>query len=387
MSVDEIIAQILSVTATASREDIWKKIREKKHAAGGFLTDETAARLVASELGIEVAQENARSAEFPIGELIFGLNDVSVLGRVLVVYAPRSYARRNGAESQFASLVVADKSGALRVLFWDDKAYLLSDGKVRRGQIVRVLHGYVREARDGQLELHLGQRGDLHVNPSDVKGEDFPEAESFVEKIGKLTKKVKRASVLGSVERVSELRAFARSDGSEGKVLRLTLRDSSGRMTTVFWNDNAAALNDAQVGERLLVVDARVKEKIDGQLELHVDNGTYFERLPPALGEFSKISGLVSEGGPVSVEAVVQTKPVRREISTAKGETVSLTSFEVKDESGGIWVSAWRENAAIAEQLTVGAKVRLFDVYVRKGFGNALELATRASSRIAVLKE
>lgn len=387
LSVEEIIAQILSATATASREDVWQKIREKKKAAGGFLTDETAARLVATELGVDVVQESVRSAEFPIGDLVSGLNDVSVVGRVVAVYPLRSYARKNGTESQLARLVVADKTGMLRVLLWNDKADLLRDVKVLRGQIARVLHGYVREARDGQLELHLGQRGELQVNPSDAKEEDFPIVESFMEKIGKLTKEKKRTSVLGLVESVSDVKVFSRNDGSEGKVLRLTLKDVTGRMSVVFWNDKADTYRDVHVGERLQVIDARVKEKLDGQLELHVDNGAFVERLPPLLKEFSKISSFESEGGPVSVEGIVKAKPVKREVATAKGEKVLVAAFELEDESGKIWVSAWREHANVAEQLVVGAKVRLSDVFVRRGFGDTLELTTRVSTRIKILKE
>lgn len=387
LSVEEIIAQILSATATASREDVWQKIREKKKAAGGFLTDETAARLVATELGVDVVQESVRSAEFPIGDLVSGLNDVSIVGRVVAVHPLRSYARKNGTESQLARLVVADKTGMLCVLLWNDKADLLRDVKVLRGQIARVLHGYVREARDGQLELHLGQRGELQVNPSDAKEEDFPIVESFMEKIGKLTKEKKRTSVLGLVESVSDVKVFSRNDGSEGKVLRLTLKDVTGRMSVVFWNDKADTYRDVHVGERLQVIDARVKEKLDGQLELHVDNGAFVERLPPLLKEFSKISSFESEGGPVSVEGIVKAKPVKREVATAKGEKVLVTAFELEDESGKIWISAWREHANVAEQLVVGAKVRLSDVFVRRGFGDTLELTTRVSTRIKILKE
>jgi replication factor A1 len=382
-----MIEQILSSGAASSREEVWQKIRGKKKAAGGFLTDETAARLVASELGVEVEQQDAYSMEFPIGDLVFGLNNVSVVGRVVFVYPLQGYTRKNGVESQFARLIVADKTGMLRVLLWDDKASLVRDGKVRRGQIVRVLHGYVREARDGQLELHLGNRGEFQINPQNAKEEDYPVAESFLERIGKLMKSKKKASVVGMVEDVSSLKAFQREDKTEGKVLRLTLKDASGRITVVFWNSKADAFKDLRVGERLQVIDARIKERIDGRLELHVEDRAYVERLPPFVEEFSKISGLVTEGGPITVEGVVETKPVKREVSTAKGEKVLVTSFELEDDSGRVWFSAWRRHADVAEHLAVGARVRLKNVYVRRGFGDAFELATRVSSQIEVVKE
>lgn len=386
LSVEEIIERILSADASASREEVWRKIKEKKKAAGGFLTDETAARLIASELGIEVKQEPAHSAELPISDLVFGLNDVSVMGRVVVVFPLQSYARKNGSESQFGRLIVADKTGTLRVLLWNDKADLIRDGKVRRGQILRILHGYARETRDGQLELHLGNRSEFQIDPSNVREENYPAPESFMEKIGKVSKRKKKASVLGVIESVATLRVFSRNDGSEGKVLRLSLKDSSGRISMVIWNDKADAFKDVQVDERLLVIDAKVKEKIDGQLELHVEDRAYVERLPPLVEEFSKISSLVSEGGPVTVEGIVKTKPVKREVRTARGEKVSVTSFELEDDSGRIWVSAWRKHADVAEQLAVGARVRLKNIYVRRGFGDAFELATRVSSQVEVMK-
>lgn len=385
MSVEEIVELILSA-CVSTREEVWRKIREKQKTAGGFLTDETAARLVASELGVEVEQTLVNRGEIPIGELVLGLNNVSVVGRVVFVYPLQDYARKNGKESQFARLIVADKTGVLSVFLWDDKANLVSDDKVRRGQIVRILHGYIREARNGQLELHLGNRGEVNVNSQDAEEENYPAVESFLEKIGKLTKSKEKASVAGKVESVSSLKVFQRQDKSEGMVLRSSLKDASGRITVVFWNSKADALKDLQVGERLQIIDAKVKERNDGSLELHAENRAYVERLPPLVEDCSKIGSLVMEDEPVTVEGVVKTKPVKREVPTARSEKVMVATFELEDDSGRIWVSAWRKQADIAEQLTVGARVRLKNVYVRRGFGDAFELATRVSSHVEVMK-
>ena len=371
----------------SSREEVLRRISEKKKAAGGFLTDETAARLIASELGVDVERSDAFSMEFPIGELVLGLNNVSVVGRVVFVYPLQDYVRKNGVEGKFARVIVADKTGVLRVLLWDDKASLISSCGVVRGQILRVLHGYVREARDGQLELHLGNRGELVVNPSDVDEGRFPTAESFLERIGDLTKSKKKTSVAGVIGSVSPLKVFLRHDKTEGKVLRLTLKDASSSVALLFWNVKADDFKDLRVGERLQVIDARVKEKIDGNLELHVEDRAFVEKLPSIALESSKISDLASEGGPVSVEGVLRTKPVKRQVLTAKGESVFVASFELEDDSGRMWVSAWREHAGVAERLNVGVRLRLKNFYVRKGFGDSFELASRVSSEIEVLKE
>lgn len=355
--------------------------------AGGFLTEETAARLVASELGVEIVQEDFHFKEIPIGDLVSGLNNVTVTGRVLVAFPTQTYNRVDETEGQFARLLIADKTGALRILLWNDMTELVKNGKLKQGQIVRVLHGYVREARDGDLELHVGHRGEIQINPSDVKENNYPETSTFATKIGKITAKQKKANVLGTVHAISTVTVFQRRDGTAGKVQRITLEDTTGQITVVFWNEEVEALDGLQVGERLEIINAKVKERIDGRLELHVENRTYVERLPPLEEEVANIANLTEEGGPVTVEGVVRTKPDKREVTTSKAEKVSVTSFELDDGSGKIWVSAWRKHAETAEQLVVGKRVRIKNVYVRKGFGGNFEITTRAASKIEVFSQ
>lgn len=382
MSAEEIIKQILSARPDFSREEIMQKMREKNSAVGGFLTEETAARLVASELGVEIAQKRFVFKEIPIGELVSGLNDVTVTGRVLIAYPIRTYNRKDETEGRLAQLLIVDKTGALRILLWNDKAELARNGKIKQGQILRVLHGYIRQARDGDLELHVGHRGEIQINPEDAKEKDFPETSTFTIKIEKITAKQKKASVTGVVRTISPVTVFQRRNGTEGKVQRVTLDDATGQITVVFWNEEIDTLNDIRVGDRLGIINAKVKERIDGRLELHVENRTYVEKLPPLEEKTARIADLTEDGGPVTIEGIVKTNPLKREVSTSRGEKVAVVSFELEDESGAIFVSAWRKHAETAERLSAGKKIRIKNVFVRKGFGGNLEVTTRASSKI-----
>jgi replication factor A1 len=385
MSADEIIDCILSTRIDVSREEILRRMKEKRSAAGGFLEDETAARLVGSELGINFAPRLFNSREIPIDKLVLGLSDVTIMGRVLVAYPAQKYVRKNGTTGQFGHLLIADNTGTIRVMLWSDKAGIVEEGKIKPAQIIRVRHGYVREANDGQLELHLGQRSELEIDPLRIKEDYFPRIESLMEKIGKITKKKKNASILGTVLSVSPVSGFQRTDQSEGKVCRVMLKDCTGRIVVVFWNDKVAVLEGVQMGDRLQVIDARVKEGIDGRLELHVEKRAFVEKLTLTEDEVVKISDLQKEGALVSVEGIIRTKPVEREVTTSRDEKVKIASFELEDGSGKIWVSAWRKHAETVGQLVAGTKIRIIDAYVRKGFGDSLEISTRASSTVEVL--
>ena len=162
MSLEEIVKQILASNSNLKRNQILDMIEKKKRGAGEFLTDETAARIVASELGLESKKKTLR-LEIQIQDLVSGLNDVTVCGKIIAVYPPKTYTRRDWTEGKLASLLISDNNGTLRVLLWDDKVELLESNKIHREQIIRVSHGYVREGWSGSLELHVGKRGNIKV--------------------------------------------------------------------------------------------------------------------------------------------------------------------------------------------------------------------------------
>jgi replication factor A1 len=160
--LEEIINRILSSRSDLDRKEILEVIEQKKRDAGNFLTDETAARIAALDLGVEIIKKPLRF-KIQILDLISGLNDVTVDGQVVAVYPPKTFKRKDMTEGKIANLVVSDQSGTLRVVLWDDKVELVEYGKIKLKQNVRISHGYVREGHNGRLELHLGQRGNIKI--------------------------------------------------------------------------------------------------------------------------------------------------------------------------------------------------------------------------------
>jgi hypothetical protein len=86
----------------------------------------------------------------------------------------------------------------------------------------------------------------------------------------------------------------------------------------------------------------------------------------------------------VNLRGEVTSIPILRSVKTSAGETVELALFELKDSTGTVWVTAWRQHAATAKSLTVGKRVTLKDAYAKKGFGGKLEISTKNSTSIQV---
>jgi replication factor A1 len=282
MSLEGIIEQILSSRPDLTREEVLKIIEKKKKGAGEFFTDEAAARIVASELGVEIFREPLR-LEVLIRDLVSGLNDVTVSGRVIMVHPPKTYTRPDLTQGKFARLLIADKSETLKLILWDDKTDLVEVRKVQPGQIIKVSHGYMREGLDGKLELHVGLRGDVQISPPDAVEDEYSPITQFEEKL--------------------------------------------------------------------------------------------------------KVAEIKEEGGPVIVEGTIATTPIIRDVVTSRNEKVAVASFQLRDETGEIGVSAWRKLAEVAKDLTVGTRIKIRNAHVKKGFADRLELTSRMYTSIEKLSK
>jgi replication factor A1 len=396
VDLEQIVERILLARRDLTREEVLKRIYEKKRPAEDYLLDEVAARMVASELGVEISpSEDTSKSGILIGDLVSGLNDVTLTGRVIIVYPTQTFSKTDLTEGKVARLLIADNSGTLKLVLWNEKINLVEAKEIKQGKIICVSHGYVREGLDGKLELHVGQRGEVQVSPSEVVENDYPLIDQFVDRLEDLTSKSKRASVLGTIYEVYPVSEFKRKDGSGGKVRRLRLKDPTGEVSVVFWNEKTNELGEVRQGDQLRIMNTRVKTQPDGGIELHVENSTQIEKIvgqamPPLLSSSEatrKITDLREEGGPLTIEATVATLPNVREVTTAQNEMVSVASFDVADDTGKIRVSLWRKHAEIGKELQVGTQVKITNAYVKRGFSNLLELTSRTLTTIEVVSK
>jgi ssDNA-binding replication factor A large subunit len=276
MTAEEIIQQILSEHPETNRKQILESLEIERDKTGGLITEETLLRLIAARYGVEVFQKRT-DRRLLISHLVPGLSDVTVTGRVVMVYPLKTFTGEKSGK--VANLMIADKDATLRVVLWNDNVDLVESGELKAGQIIRFLHGYTREDRKGKVELHLGSKSQIEVNPQNVKEDEYPAIDKFATKIRMLSKAQSNVHVAGTVKEVFPVSAFTRSDMSAGTVMRLTLMDGTGEIPVVVWNEKAEELGrTVNVNAKLRLVNAKVKENSSsGELEVHVNSYTYVE--------------------------------------------------------------------------------------------------------------
>ena len=379
--LDAIVDRILKATPELTRESVYQLIRKKIQEMEGLLTEEGAAYVVASELGVEVKPIAIRQ-EVAVRDLVPGLYDVTVAGRFVFLHPATTFHRADGSKGKVARGVLADKTGTIKVVFWDSKAELVEQGKLEQGVVARIAHGYTRVGIDGRVELHIGDRASIEINPSDLDPDLFPSVEVFVKKIGELKEGDKHVYVAAIVKRAYPVKRF-----EGGALRRLRIADGTGTVTAVFWGRQAELMQDVREGHYLHIVGAKVRRGQKG-LELHVGEDsqirvTYHrpeEMVPPSTLPIASVregmTGFNLLTRVVAVEGPRQYKSDERE-----GEIATLL---VKDDSGMTELTLWNGSAAVARIIKPGDVILAEDCSAKVGPGKVIVAVLNRSGYLTI---
>jgi replication factor A1 len=197
--------------------------------------------------------------------------------------------------------------------------------------------------------------------------------------------------VFGTVSDVYPISEFKRKDGSGGKVRRLRLRDATGDIQAVFWNEKVDELGNIDPNDQLRITDAKVRTQPDGRIELHVQNAVQIKKtegahMAPMEPTVHKIAD-AKEGGVYTIEATVASPPDSREVTTGQGERILMTAIDLTDETGKITMTFWRKHAETTRELSAGTRVRVRNAYAKRGFTDPLELTSRTLTTVEIVSK
>lgn len=352
VNFEEIIRRILSQRHELKRDELLRLIDSKKKEAQGLLSDEGAARLVAQDLLVRI---NSKISEVKIGDLVSGLNDVTLTGVVIGQWPIKEFRKQDGTIGRLLKLMLGDDTGTIRCILWNGKANQASASGELQGRIIRVAHGYTRSSLSGTVELNLGDRSEITVLPADI--EKYPNIHKFFKKIVDIKLTDKEVNITGKVDSPPRISAFTKDEGV-GKLLRLTLSDESGTIELVAWNDKVEELSNIEVGDPLQVIGGRVRASLSGNPEVHIGNGSLVLRgepkyLRPVLRRRIRISDLQPNQKNLSLLARILNvgEPVE---SMNDGKKNRYGMLLIGDESGLIRLFLWDDKTKLLENMREG---------------------------------
>jgi len=370
---ERIIETILTQRRDLTREKLLSLIEDKKKRAGDLLSDEGATRLVAQDLLVEM--EAKRMAGIRIVDLVTGLNDVTIIGRVMVVWSAQEFRKSDGSTGKILRFLLADRTGKIHCAAWNAKAEGLEQEGLTQGKVVKVAHGYTREGLAGSVELHCGDRSDVIISPAEVRDEDYPKFEEFFVNIAGITLDKKEVNVIGVVKSEPKLFTFQRHDG-EGYVLRTRIADRTGNIAVVVWNEKVGEIRDLKRDDVLQVINGKVKKDLSGFPEIHVDKRSkieIFKERPTYLqapaSKFTKIAALKPTMRGIDLLVRVVRVGGQRELKRTTGETTCVGRLLVNDDTGLTRISLWDEHAKLLEQVREGDVLLVEDASTRERAG------------------
>ncbi len=185
---------------------------------------------------------------YTVSDLSLGLSDVNLPGKLLDTGTVRTFDRDDGSEGRVANLTIGDETGRIRITLWDERADIAEE--LEPGITVEVVDGYVRE-RDGNLELHVGNRGAVEEIDDDI--EYVPESTPIANlEIGDT------ADITGVIRSSDPKRTFDRDDGSEGQVKNVRVQDETGDIRVALWGEKAD--RELAPGDKVSFADVSIKD-------------------------------------------------------------------------------------------------------------------------------
>jgi replication factor A1 len=270
MELEEMVAKISSESGR-TEDEIRDMIEEKREELGGLITPEGAAHVVANGLGINLFKGVSLHKELKIESIIPGMKSVDITGKVVRVFPPREFDRKDGTKGKVCSLILGDETGTIRTVFWGDDVSLIEDGKIAEGGILRIRAGYTKENLNGEAELHIGSRTRVIPNPGDIEPESIPVSKDMEKSISELEEGMGGVDVICKVLRIYEVRQFEREGQAPGRVVNLRVGDETGTARLVLWDEDVALVEKGQIreGEVIKANNAYVKFRYD-EPEIHI---------------------------------------------------------------------------------------------------------------------
>ncbi len=263
MNIDDLITKIIE-KSDLKEEDIKNRIEEKQKELGGLITPEGAAHIVANELGINLFEGISKIPELKIENVIPGMSSVDIVGRVIQIFEPREFEKKDGTKGKVCNLILADETAKIRVVFWGKDVDLIEEGKIQEEGIIKIMDGYTKENINAEAEIHIGNRARVIIDPKDIEM-DIPLPEEMQKKIAELEDGMSSVDVVGKVLRVYEPREFDREDGTTGKVANIHIGDETGKARIVLWDDDVGLVENEQIkeGDTIKIKKGYVRIKYD----------------------------------------------------------------------------------------------------------------------------
>jgi replication factor A1 len=225
-----------------------------------------------------------------------------------------------------------------------------------------------------------------------IKREDEFDTEIHVED---LSQGINDVSISGRILLIGSTRSFTRKDGSDGKVTKLLLGDSTGVIDVTVWDDKIDTVREEEINpdDVVRISHAYVREGLSRQVELNVGNRGSIVKLSnntseeyPRVQDYSrKIESIKDDIKFLNLKGEVRQIYPSSKFKRADGTDGKVQRTSLSDNTGDIMCVFWDEKVELLENIGIGDLIKITGARVRTG-REEVEVHTTKSSEVEITK-
>ncbi|HEU04645.1 MAG TPA: single-stranded DNA-binding protein [Nitrosopumilus sp.] len=271
---ESLLDKLLEQKPELSRSDIEERIKQKKDKIGaGYLTDQGALFLIASDLGVSLSEP--LKVEMSLKDLFVGAKEISLESRILSLAPAKQYTRKDGSPFLLRTMTVYDNDSTASVKLWDEKASLPEIEDMKPGDLIKIIKAYVKSDLNGKPTINIGSGS--HIEPSHNES-DIRSIDDITVDVSKVKEGDTDLAVSGKIDGMISSMEFTNSRGQPGKALRLRLKGDDGNsIRVVLWGkDESSVPKIISLDAKVRLLGIRTKSGNQG-LEIHGNESTVVE--------------------------------------------------------------------------------------------------------------
>ena len=271
---ENLLNKLLEQKSELSRSDIEEMIKQKKEKIGaGYLTDQGAIFLIASDFGISLSEP--LKVEMGLKDLYAGAKEISLETRVLSMSPAKQFSRKDGSPFYLRTMTVYDSNSTASVKLWDEKANIPGIEKIKPGDLIKIIKAYVKSDLNGEPTINIGSGSNLETIDNDS---DIPNIDNITKDISELKEGQKDLVISGTIDGMISGMEFTNSRGQPGKALRMKLKGKDGNsMKVVLWGQDESVIpNMISQDAKVRLLGVKVRSGNQGT-EIHGSESTIIE--------------------------------------------------------------------------------------------------------------
>ena len=272
--LENLITKLLEQKTELTREQVEEQIKLKKEKIGaGYLTDQGALFLIASDYGITLSEP--LKVKMSLKDLYAGAKEISLETRVLNLSPAKQFSRKDGSPFYLRTMTVYDTNSTASVKLWDEKANLPGIENIKPGDLIKIIKAYVKSDLDGSPTINIGSGSNIET--TNTKSE-IPTIDTITKDVSELQEGQKDLVITGMIDGIISGMEFTNSRGQPGKALRMRLKGKEGSgMRVVIWGkDESSIPNMISQSAKVRLLGVKVKSGNQG-LEIHGNDATIIE--------------------------------------------------------------------------------------------------------------